>query len=116
MTEREGSVVAVAVQCVEQEEELPGDMPDELWDAIKNDRDACVKSHQIAVRKTKENIIARIRSRTPASIQRLCAAKEKVIEAAKEAVRQHGQCGWDCSWCDVQDALSELEAAKKEGK
>jgi len=41
---------------IDKEPELPGDMPDDMWDAIKDDRDACQKAMQIIVRQTKDNI------------------------------------------------------------
>lgn len=35
---------------------------------------------------------------------------EGVVLIAKECVRQHGLCGWECNWCDLSDALTSLEA------
>ena len=49
------------IKAVKDEPELPGDMPDEMWDAIKNDKDAIAKALQITVKQTKENIIERFR-------------------------------------------------------
>lgn len=46
--------------AVTAEPELPGDMPDEMWNAIRNDRDACVELLRITVRATKRNIVERI--------------------------------------------------------
>lgn len=40
--------------------ELPGDMPDEMWDALSNDRDVATEALRIIVRQTKEGIINRI--------------------------------------------------------
>ena len=56
-----------AIKDVEAEPELPGDMPDEMWYAIRNDRDACQESHKITVRGTKKNIVEAIRSRQRSS-------------------------------------------------
>lgn len=53
--ERERCIAAVLA-----EPECPGEMPDEMWLAICSDRDATTKAFQIAVRKTKEEIIKRI--------------------------------------------------------
>ena len=46
--------------CVENEPELPGDMPDEMWEAIRNDRDAMREVLCIAARITKQGIRERI--------------------------------------------------------
>jgi hypothetical protein len=46
--------------AVESEPEMPGQMPDEMWDAIRNDRDACAEAMRIAVRQTKSGILGRI--------------------------------------------------------
>lgn len=50
------------IKAVEDEPELPGDMPDEMWEAIRNDRDAVSQAFVIAVRQTKDEIIRRIRA------------------------------------------------------
>lgn len=46
---------------------LPGDMPDEMWAAIANDRDAYSESLRIVVRQTLDEYEAAIRALTPAS-------------------------------------------------
>ena len=51
------SAVQYAIEC---EEELPGQMPDEMWLAIRDDRDACAEAMRIAVRQTKANILRRV--------------------------------------------------------
>lgn len=48
------------LEAVDAEEELPDDMPDEMWDHIRNDRDAVKESLLIAVQLTKGNIRERI--------------------------------------------------------
>ncbi len=48
------------VDAIEIEEELPGEMSDEMWAAICGDRSACTESHRIVVRHTKKNIRGRI--------------------------------------------------------
>lgn len=42
------------------EPELPGEMPNEMWDAINNDRDAATKAMRIIVRQTREGILGRL--------------------------------------------------------
>ena len=46
--------------AIEREPELPGDMPDEMWEAIRNDRDAMRQALVIAVKETKANIKNRL--------------------------------------------------------
>jgi len=48
------------IKAVDDEQELPGDMPDEMWQAIQNDRDAVCKAMQLSVLQTKNNIRNRI--------------------------------------------------------
>ena len=45
------------------EEEYPGDMPDEMWDAIKGDRDAMTEALRITVRLTKRRIKEKAQAR-----------------------------------------------------
>ena len=45
---------------VDDEPELPDDMPDEMWEAIAGDRDAMAEAMRIAVRQTKDGIRKRI--------------------------------------------------------
>ena len=61
-------------RVAEIEPELPGDMPDKMWEAVRNDRDACQESHKITVRGTKKNIAQAIRARSNLSRQ---SEKEK---------------------------------------
>lgn len=46
--------------AVDAEPELPGEMPDEMWEVLSSDRDAATKALQIIVRKTKSGIRDRI--------------------------------------------------------
>lgn len=46
--------------AINSEPELPGNMSDEMWEAIRNDRDAMTKTMRIIVRQTKANIKAAI--------------------------------------------------------
>lgn len=46
--------------AVNEEPECPGDMPDEMWEAIRDDRDAVAEAIRIAVRQTKQNILNRV--------------------------------------------------------
>jgi hypothetical protein len=48
------------LKAVADEPEYPGEMPDEMWAAIKDDRDAATKALQITVRLTKRGIRDRI--------------------------------------------------------
>jgi hypothetical protein len=48
------------IDAIRSEPELPDEMPDEMWDAIKNDRDACTAAFRICAQETKKNIIERI--------------------------------------------------------
>ena len=54
--------VEEVIGVVESEPEMPDQMPDEMWNAIRNDRDACGESHRIAVRITKRNIVNNLRT------------------------------------------------------
>lgn len=54
-SERDRCLAAVAV-----EEELPGRMPDEMWEAIRNDRDVMEEALRTAVRLAKQGIKERI--------------------------------------------------------
>jgi len=47
-------------KAIDIEPELPGDMPDDMWEVLKNDKELCTESHRLTVRKTKENIKNRI--------------------------------------------------------
>lgn len=51
---------ARCIAAVEAEPEMPGPMPDELWDVIRSGRHVAVDVLRIAVRQTKAGIIARI--------------------------------------------------------
>ena len=44
-------------EAIANELELPGGMPDEMWDAIKGDRDATEEGMRIVVRRTKQGIL-----------------------------------------------------------
>jgi len=46
--------------AIDLEPELPGDMPDEMWEAIRNDRDAMRKALVICVKETKAGIKSRL--------------------------------------------------------
>lgn len=50
---------AAATAAVNAEPECPDHMPDELWQAMANDRDAVEQAIRIAVSQTKTNILAR---------------------------------------------------------
>jgi hypothetical protein len=46
--------------AIDLEPELPGDIPDEMWDALRNDRDAMRQALVIAVKETKAGIKSRL--------------------------------------------------------
>ena len=46
--------------AIDQEPELPDGMPDEMWEAIRNNRDACEIAFKIAVIETKAGIKSRL--------------------------------------------------------
>lgn len=46
--------------AIEAEPELPGEMPDEMWQAISKDKDAAAECLRIVVRQTKAGIIQRL--------------------------------------------------------
>ena len=50
-------------EMIDEEPELPGDMPDEMFNTIKGDKDAITQTLRIAVRQTKNNIKRKILSR-----------------------------------------------------
>lgn len=47
-----------AKEAIKSEPEFPGSMPDEMWEAIKGDKDAMREALRITVRLTKKNILA----------------------------------------------------------
>ncbi len=53
---------AVVEAAINDEPEGPDGMPDEMWEAIKGDRDAAEELYRIAIRLTKEGILQRYRS------------------------------------------------------
>jgi len=62
--EVDAAVRAENLRClsaVDNEPENPGKMPDEMWEAISRDRDACEKAFQINTALTKRNISQSIR-------------------------------------------------------
>jgi hypothetical protein len=52
--------VEAAIAAVDEEPELPGEMPDDLWEKLKNDRNAMERTLQNVVWLTKEAIKARL--------------------------------------------------------
>lgn len=60
-----GQMKGAAISAVDDEPEFPGDMPDEMWEALRNDRDAMTQAMRLAVSHTKRDIKARIASLTP---------------------------------------------------
>lgn len=52
--------VSAVQAAIDAEPELPGEMPDAIWEAIRNDRAAVAETLRIAVRATKEGIMRRV--------------------------------------------------------
>jgi len=52
--------LSTVIAAIDSEPELPGEMPDEMWEAIKNDKDAMRQAMVIAVKKTKAGIKNRL--------------------------------------------------------
>ena len=57
--------IALMKWCVESEPELPGEMPDEMWDALRgfayrDDREGMIEALRITVRETKKGILERM--------------------------------------------------------
>lgn len=44
------------LQAIEEEPEFPGQMPDEMWEALRNDRDALTFAFVASARATKSEI------------------------------------------------------------
>lgn len=49
-----------AIAAIDAEPELPDDMPDEMWDACRKDRDTMQEALRVVVRLTKEGITNRL--------------------------------------------------------
>jgi len=47
------------MEAVTDEPELPGEMPDEMWDVLRSDRAAATEALRIIVRQTKGEILTR---------------------------------------------------------
>ena len=51
--------VKVLRQAIADEPEYPGDMPDEMWDELRNNRDTMIEALRLTAKLTKEGITAR---------------------------------------------------------
>ncbi len=47
-------------QVIDLEPELPGGMPNEMWEAIRNNREACELAFKVTVKETKAGILKRL--------------------------------------------------------
>jgi catalase len=57
------AAIEAALQAIEDEPELPGDMPDAMWESLrKADREEMVTAFRVTVQKTKEGIRERLLS------------------------------------------------------
>lgn len=54
------TVLKLAHRAIDDEPEVPGPMPDEMWEAIRNDRDAMERAIRIGVQLTKQGIRDRL--------------------------------------------------------
>ena len=50
------------LQLIEAEQEVPGPMPPEIWELIRSDKRKAENFFRVLVKKTKLNIITRIKS------------------------------------------------------
>ncbi len=50
----------MVMKAIDDEPEYPGEMPDEMWEAIKNDKDAVTMALRLTVRLTKCGIKVRL--------------------------------------------------------
>lgn len=53
-------LLKLVYKAVEDEPELPGEMPDEMWEKIRNNRSVCTFAMQLIVKETKRGILKRI--------------------------------------------------------
>ena len=60
LTTPESATHARIIEAIDAEPELPGDMPDEMWNAISTSREYAVEAMRIAVRQTKRGIKERL--------------------------------------------------------
>lgn len=62
LTEHRAMMVKLSTvrAAIDLESELPGGMPDEMWESIRDDRDACERAFKIAVIETKSGIKSRL--------------------------------------------------------
>lgn len=110
-------------------------LADAFWDSSKTER-RCLEVHKfilgkallqtraalvenreaLAVEFEKDSSVYKtMKKDRDLALSRLASAN-RVVGKSREAVRQHGQCGWECVWCDVSDALAVHDANKGEGE
>ena len=65
-------------KAIEDEPELPGEMPDEMWNAMNGNREQTTLFMQFIVKTTKRNILARV---PPSALSAPSPASEKGGEA-----------------------------------
>ena len=53
-------VVKLALQAIEDEPEFPGDIDDELWDALNGNKENVISAMRSSVRLTKKGIVERL--------------------------------------------------------
>lgn len=52
----------LVLRAVDDEPEYPGDIPDEMWNEVRSDRELLAEALRLTVRSTKQGIRARIES------------------------------------------------------
>lgn len=53
------TLMGAFIKAIQDEPEMPGGMPDDMWRAIQNDRDACNVAIQTTIKLTKDGILER---------------------------------------------------------
>ena len=92
-------------EMIDEEPELPGDMPDEMFNTIKGDKDAITQALRIAVRQTKNNIKRKILSRFAEQkgiINSLCVRwghSIRLIAIIEERFKQRCELSINCNNC-----------------
>jgi uncharacterized protein YjgD (DUF1641 family) len=56
-------IVAFVVKAIRDEPELPDEMPDEIFEKVRNDKDALTRLFRTTVRETKRGILIRLMSK-----------------------------------------------------
>lgn len=101
-------VLADVIAAVDAEPELTDEMPDEMFNAVRNDKGALVELMRLAVRETKQNINARIATLNASSLNPHAAAGQAMYQVWQST----DSCAEHWSWDDVDKA--EYDAARED--